>query len=245
MQNLFSLNGKVIILTGGSGFLGSYYMRALRDAGAIVIDWDLKSGIDITDDQSVAAAIENVLEKYGRVDGLVNNAALDAKPHSDPASNWKPYEEFPMDLWERELAVNLTGAMRVTKVVVPYMMRQRFGSIIFVASDLALIAPNNSIYDAGRFKDIAYITSKAGLLGLMRAWASRLGSYNVRVNAFVPGGVFNGHSEEFVKKNGALNMLGRMAEPNEYSGAIIFLLSDASTFMTGSCMVMDGGRTAW
>ena len=245
MQNPFSLNGKVIVLTGGSGFLGLHYMNALHNAGAIVVDWDLKSGVDITNDQSVAAALKNVLDTYGRVDGLVNNAALDAKPCSDPVSNWMAYEEFPMDLWERELAVNLTGAMRVTKAVAPLMMRQHSGSIIFVASDLALIGPNNSIYDTGRFKDIAYITSKAGILGLTRAWASRLGPYNIRVNAFVPGGVFNGHSEEFAKKNGALNMLGRMAEPNEYRGAIIFLLSDASTFMTGSCMVMDGGRTAW
>jgi NAD(P)-dependent dehydrogenase (short-subunit alcohol dehydrogenase family) len=110
---------------------------------------------------------------------------------------------------------------------------------------LALIAPNNGIYESGKFKDIAYVTSKAGLLGLMRTWAAYLGPHRVRVNAAVPGGMFNNQPESFVEKNSALNMLGRMAKKDEYNGMIQFLLSDASSYMTGASLIMDGGRTAW
>ena len=114
-----------------------------------------------------------------------------------------------------------------------------------MATDIAIIAPNNSIYQEGNFKDVAYVTSKTGLLGLMRSWASYLGKYNIRVNALSPGGMYNGQPEDFVEKNSALNMLGRMAEKGEYNGVIQFLLSDASSYMTGASLIVDGGRTAW
>lgn len=125
------------------------------------------------------------------------------------------------------------------------MMEQRRGSIVFVGSDLALIGPANFLYPEGRFKDIAYGTSKAGILGLMRFFAAYLGPYSVRANALVPGGMLRGHDPEFAKKNGALNMLGRMSNENEYNGAVQFLLSDASSYMTGASLIIDGGRTAW
>ena len=124
-------------------------------------------------------------------------------------------------------------------------MKQCSGSIIFIASDLGLIAPDNRIYDEGKFKDIAYVSSKAGILGLSRAWSTYLGPYNVRSNALAPGGMHNGHPPEFVEKVSKLNMLGRMAQLGEYNGSIAFLLSDASSYMTGSTLVVDGGRTAW
>ncbi|MDD5075438.1 MAG: SDR family oxidoreductase, partial [Candidatus Peribacteraceae bacterium] len=155
------------------------------------------------------------------------------------------YEKFPLELWEKEMRVNLTAAHLVTQCVAPAMMRARRGSIIFVSSELGLIAPQNHIYEAGKFKDIAYISSKAGIVGLMRGWASYLGSCGIRVNAIAPGGMYHGHTPEFAKKYGSLNMLGRMANEEEYNGAITFLLSDASSFMTGSTLVIDGGRTAW
>ena len=117
--------------------------------------------------------------------------------------------------------------------------------MVFISSDLSLIAPNNSIYGEGKFKDIAYVSSKAGLMGLMRAWASYLGPYGVRVNALVPGGMRNGQSDDFAKRNSALNMLGRMANPGEYDAAVAFMLSDASSYMTGSSLIIDGGRTSW
>lgn len=242
MNNLFSLNDKVVVVTGGSGFLGSQYCSALRDAGASVINWDLDTGVDISDPESIKKAVTGLK----KVDVLINNAALNFQADDISAKScWSPYEEFPRDLWENEIRINLTAQMDVTQAIAPLMMRQLSGSIIFVASDLALIGPHNDIYESGQFKDIAYITSKAGVLGLMRSWAAYLGPHNVRVNAFVPGGVYRNHTQEFAIKNGSLNMLGRMANHNEYNGPIIFLASEASSYMTGSCLVVDGGRTAW
>jgi NAD(P)-dependent dehydrogenase (short-subunit alcohol dehydrogenase family) len=248
MKDLFSVKGKVIIVTGGSGFLGSQFNKHLTSRGANVVIFDnlADEPVDITNPGGVKKAIDKTLKKYNRIDGVVNAAAINAVPGSEAAKDfWKPYEEYPLELWKKELDVNLTAAHIITQTVAPVMMNQKGGSIIFIASDLSLIAPNNAIYQEGRFKDIAYVASKAGLLGLMRSWASYLGKYNVRVNAAVPGGMYNGQPEDFVQKNSALNMLGRMAEKDEYNGAIQFLLSDASSYMTGASLIIDGGRTAW
>jgi NAD(P)-dependent dehydrogenase (short-subunit alcohol dehydrogenase family) len=248
MKDLFSVKGKVVILTGGSGFLGSQFNRHLTSCGAKVVIFDSQTDkpVDITNPEVVKKAVDITIKKYKRIDGMVNVAAINATPGSETSKNfWKPYEKYPLELWKKELDVNLTAAHIVTQAVAPFMMKQKNGSIIFLASDLAMIAPNNSIYQKGNFKDIAYVTSKTGLLGLMRSWASYLGKYNVRVNAAVPGGMFNGQPEDFVKKNTALNMLGRMARKDEYNGIIQFLLSDASSYMTGASLIADGGRTAW
>jgi len=246
MQNPLDLTGRTIVITGGAGFMGSQLVSALRGQGASVHVFD-RSGdapVDITDPTAVETAVKAILASEGRLDGLVHAAGLDAVP-GEGNPQFAPYESFPLELWEREFKVNLTAAQLVTQAVAPHMMQARQGSIVFIASDLALIAPNNSIYDEGKFKDIAYVSSKAGMLGLMRAWASYLGPHSVRANAFVPGGMRNAQSDDFAAKNGALNMLGRMAKPGEYDSAIAFLLSDASSYMTGASLVMDGGRTAW
>lgn len=248
MSDLFSVKDKVVVITGGAGFLGKQYAKALEEAGALVAVWDrqgIARYIDITDFDEVKREVELLLNKFERIDILINNAALNPASSRDKNKCWTPYENFPLDLWDTELNINLTGAMIATQAVAPQMMKQRSGSIIFVASDLALIAPNNSIYDPGSFKDIAYVTSKAGILGLMRGWASYLGRYNIRVNALVPGGMYRNQPEEFVKKNSQLTMLGRMSREGEYNGPILFLASDASSYMTGACLVIDGGRTAW
>ena len=245
---LFSITNRVIILTGGNGFLGSQFNAYLTSCGAIVVVFDMQTDqpVDITKPEEVAAAVAATVAEHGHIDGLINAAAINAVPGSATAmDSWRPYETFPLELWKKEIEVNLTAVQVLTQAVAPVMMRQKSGSIIYMASDLALIAPNNSIYDEGKFKDIAYVTSKSGLLGLLRAWASYLGKYNVRVNAAVPGGMYNNQPGSFVEKNCALNMLGRMAEKGEYNGMIHFLLSDASSYMTGAALVIDGGRTAW
>ncbi|MDD5772151.1 MAG: SDR family oxidoreductase [bacterium] len=247
MKNIFSIADKVIIITGGNGFLGSQFKKYLDQCGATTVNFD-KTGenpVDITNQKEVIKNVEEIIKKYGRIDGLVNVAAINASPGSETAKDfWKPYEDFPLELWKKELEVNLTAAHIITQAAAPHMMKQRSGSIIYVSSDLAMIAPNNSIYDQGKFKDIAYVTSKTGILGLMRSWASYLGRYNIRVNAAVPGGMFNNQPEDFVKRNSNLNMLGRMAKKDEYNGVIHFLLSEASSYMTGASLVIDGGRTA-
>lgn len=246
MNDLLSVEEKVIVLTGGAGFLGQQYKEALEQGGAKVVIFDRVAGVeeatDITEPESVRRQIEKVLRKFGRIDGLINNAAMNPAPGT-AKEHWAPYEKFSLAAWNEELKVNLTGSMTVTQCMAPVMMAQRSGSIIFVASDLALIAPNNAIYEPGNFKDIAYVTSKAGILGLMRCWASYLGPYSVRANALVLGGMYRGQSPSFVEKNSALNMLGRMSEAGEYNGPMLFLCSDASSYMTGACLVVDGGRT--
>jgi NAD(P)-dependent dehydrogenase (short-subunit alcohol dehydrogenase family) len=248
MNDLFSVKDKVIILTGGSGFLGSQFNQHLTSCGAKVVIFDNQADnpVDITNPVDIKKAVDKTFKKYKRIDGMVNVAAINATPGSKTSKDfWKPYEKYPLELWKKELDVNLTAAHIVTQAVAPVMMNQKSGSIIFLATDLAVIAPNNSIYQEGNFKDIAYVTSKTGLLGLMRSWASYLGEYNVRVNAAVPGGMYNNQPADFVKKNSALNMLGRMANKGEYDGVIQFLLSDASSYMTGASLIIDGGRTAW
>jgi NAD(P)-dependent dehydrogenase (short-subunit alcohol dehydrogenase family) len=248
MKDLFSVKDKVIILTGGSGFLGSQFNQHLTSCGAKIINFDNKADnpVDITNPADVKKAVDKTFKKYKHIDGVVNVAAINAVPGSETSKDfWKPYEKYPLTLWKKELDVNLTAAHIIMQAVAPIMMNQKSGSIVFLATDLAVIAPNNSIYQEGKFKDIAYVASKTGLLGLMRSWASYLGKYNIRVNAAVPGGMYNDQPADFVEKNSALNMLGRMAEKGEYDGVIQFLLSDASSYMTGASLLVDGGRTAW
>lgn len=244
-MNLFDIKGRIIIITGGSGFLGKQYTEALKDAGAVVENFDLDTGVDATNETSLQKAVDAVIKKHEHIDGLITNAA--ANPKTDEGGSggpWAPYSDFSADLFRKEIDLNLTGSFLAAKVVSKPMMKAKKGSIIFIGSDLSLIGPSNFIYPDGRFKDIAYGASKAGILGLMRFWAAFLGPHNVRANAFVPGGMFRNHDPEFAKKNASLNMLKRMSHEGEYNGPIQFLLSDASSYMTGSCLVVDGGRIA-
>ncbi len=258
---LFSVHGKVVILTGGVGYLGAQYAEALSHGGAQVVVWDtgrpatpvsgvIYENVDITSEKAVQTAVKKIIKKFGKIDALINNAALNpAVGAKNAAQAFVPYEEYHIGLWEKELAVNLTGTMICTKAVAPIMMKQKSGSIVNVASDLSLIAHDHRVYndpDEKRFKSIAYTTTKSGILGLTRQWAARLGRFGVRVNAFSPTGMrMDTLPKDFVESYGGANMLGRMAEYGEYSGPIIFLCSDASTMMTGANLVVDGGKTAW
>lgn len=244
-KDLFDISGRVIAITGGSGFLGTQYSQSLTAAGAVVENLDIATNVDVTSESSVQAAVAKVVEKHNKIDGLITNAA--ANPKADEAGDagpWAAYDDFSTELFRKELDINLTGSFLVAKAVAKQMIKQKSGSIVFISSDLGLIGPTNALYSEGRYKDIAYGASKAGILGLMRFFAAYLGQYNVRANALVPGGMFRGHDDDFAKKNGALNMLGRMSREGEYNGPIRFLLSDASSYMTGSTLVVDGGRTA-
>lgn len=243
---MFSVEGKVVIITGGAGFLGRQYAEALTNAGAKVVPWDIPV-VDITNRKNVKKATNDIIRSFGRIDVLINNAAMNPAVGSDEAKQmFVPYEKYPVDLWKKEIEVNLTGMLICTQAIAKQMMSQGWGVIVNIASEYANIAPDNRIYDEGKFKSIAYITTKSGVLGLTRAWASYLGRYNIRVNAFTPGGMYKSEMpEEFYKKYSSLNMFGRMAKVDEYNGAILFLCSEASSFMTGAQLIMDGGKSAW
>jgi len=262
-DSLFSLKGKVVVITGGAGFLGMQYARALGHSGAQVVIWDTKNVavkkadvtlrsevVDITSEHDVESAVQKVMKQYGHIDGLINNAAMNpAVGSADAGKQFVPYEEYPVELWEKELKVNLTGTMICTKAIAPIMMKQKSGSIINIASEVSVIAHDHRVYndpEGRKFKSIAYTTTKAAVLGFTRQWAARLGSYNVRVNAFSPGGMqTEAQPKDFVERFSATNMLGRMAKAGEYNGIIVFLCSDASSFMTGHNLVADGGKSAW
>ena len=179
----------------------------------------------------------------------MNNAVIDPPPPKEGEPGWEDYIEFPKAKWEKEIGVGLSGAHYTIQAVAPMMISQKKGSIINISSTTGITASNHSKYPPGRFKSPAYGTVKTALLGLTRAWASyfsRIETPNVRVNAVCFGAVnFKEITPELLEKLKGRNMMGRAARPNEYHGAIVFLASDASAFMTAQTLIIDGGQTAW
>ena len=259
LEELFSVRDRVVIITGGVGKLGREYARVLSDAGAHVALFDIVpngkvpegvSGsyhrVDITDRDAVMRAVAAVLDAHGHIDVLINNAMLDTVSGSEAFRlQFVPYEDYSADLWARELAVGFTGMLFVTQAVAPVMKKQKSGSIINISSIYGNIAPANRIYEAGEYKSIGYATVKSGVRNFRRAWASYLRGPGIRVNTLTPGGVFFGQDQKFVEAYASRTILGRMAEPTELNGAIVFLASDASRYMTGANLIVDGGWTAW
>ena len=273
IQEKFDLSGRVAIVTGGVGLLGTEFCKTLAEAGAAVAVVDLnasasqavadtltKSGyqaqafaVDITKPDSVNAMVENVLSTFGRIDILVNSAALD--PKFDPDAVKKgitpgAFEDYPLEQWNAALNVNLTGMFLITQACVKPMLAQgKKGSIINICSTYGLNGPDQRIYikDGERvaFKPVYYTVTKAGVMGFTKYLAAYYAGTDIRVNALTPGGVFNNHEDYFVKNYSAKTIIGRMAKKDEMNGALLFLASDASSYMTGNNVVVDGGWTAW
>lgn len=246
----FRLDGKVIIVTGAAGLLGTQYCRAIEEAGGISVAADKKATgephVDVTDKASVQAFVRRTLKHFGRIDGLVNNAGIDPKFEGSPArKHTHSFEDYPLELWNQSLDVNITGMFLMAQTVAPVMLRQGKGSIVNIASTYALVGPDQRLYPKGSYKPVAYSVTKSAVLGLTRYLAAYWAGKGIRVNTLTPGGVFHGHDKEFVKRYSSRTPLGRMAKPDEYNAAIVFLLSDASSYMTGSNLVIDGGWTAW
>lgn len=272
-NELFDLTGRVVVITGGAGLLGQRHGEAIAGAGGIPVLADIRANhletdsagladrfgplasaiaVDITDPRSVEALLESVLKKYGRVDVLINNAANNPKIESGSAVEFSRLESLTLDQWQADLAVGLTGAFLCSRVIGGEMATQGRGVIVNVASDLALIAPDQRLYrkpgvpdELQPVKPVTYSVVKSGLLGLTRYLATYWATAGVRVNAISPGGVQTDQPEEFVQRLSNLIPLGRMARVDEYQGAMLFLCSDASSYMTGANLVVDGGRTAW
>ena len=241
----FSLKDKVVVITGGAGLLGKMHAEAVREAGGkpiltdVIDDGDCHY-MDVTDKNS----IEEFVDKYlDRVDVLINNAALNPKMSTKDETN--KFEDFSLDKWNKSLEVNLTGTFLCSQVFINKMIKDKTkGVVINVASDLGVIAPNQNIYD-GDVKPVDYSVTKHAIIGLTKYLSTYFGDKNIRVNAISPGGVYTNQSDDFVERLSKLIPMGRMANKDEYKGAIVFLCSDASTYMTGENIVMNGGRAAW
>lgn len=271
-KSLFDLQGRVALITGGAGLLGYHHGAILADAGAHVVLLDLDAAdpqsraerltdkygpkslgviCDITRENSVEAARKKILEEFGRIDILVNNAANNPKiEDGNGNTTWSRLENFPLDVWDADIRVGLTGAFICSRIFGAEMAKQGSGIIVNVASDLAVIAPDQRLYrvdgladDAQPVKPVTYSVVKTALVGLTRYLATYWSSANIRVNAISPGGVFNDQPEVFLSRIKQLIPMGRMADRDEYQGAILFLCSDASSYMTGANLVIDGGRS--
>jgi NAD(P)-dependent dehydrogenase (short-subunit alcohol dehydrogenase family) len=267
------LTGRVAVITGGGGLLGRQHAAAIASAGGIPVLWDcvtdrpgldlesLKSCygagasiqmVDITSAGSVEAAVHETLSRYGRIDILVNNAANNPKMENTAGVEFSRLENFSIEQWENDLNVGLKGAFLCSRTIGPIMARQGYGVIVNIASDLAVIAPDQRLYrkeglavDQQPVKPVTYSVVKSGLIGLTRYLATYWCDQGVRCNALSPGGVENGQPGDFVAKLSSLIPMGRMARPDEYQGALIFLCSDASSYMNGQNLVVDGGRSCW
>lgn len=272
-HELFDLTGRVAVITGGAGLLGEQHACAIASAGGIPVLVDLRADLaeqkvcsiagrfgvsalgisaDITQLEQVRLLLKQILEHYGRVDILINNAANNPKMESTAEVNFSRFENFTAAQWEADLAVGLTGAFFCSQVIGSEMARRRRGVIVNVASDLALIGPDQRLYrqpglseDLQPVKPVTYSVVKSALVGLTRYLATYWAEVGVRVNAISPGGVYNQQPDEFIARLANLIPLGRMAGIDEYRGAILFLCSDASSYMTGANLVIDGGRTCW
>ena len=266
----FSLQGKTALVTGGAGLLGREFCRTLAEAGAFVYVAELtqdlslavaeeinRAGyrakaveVDITQPEPVRHMVEQIAAETGRLDAVVNSAALD--PKFDPSHSFSgnnAFEDYPLSFWQQAVDVNLTGAFLVSQACARQMVRQGKGSIINICSMYGLVGPDQRIYKKPDmpqvYKPVYYPVTKAGILGLTRYIATYYAGTQIRANALTPGGIFNNNDEVFLKQYSARAVMGRMGNKDEMNGAVLFLASDASSYMTGSNLVVDGGWTAW
>lgn len=268
MKNIFDLSTKTIILTGASGQLGSYYAQAFLDQGATVVSLDLERSesdlqtqklfphryqfikCDITAAQDVEMAFNLMMQKEIQPNVLVNNAGLDSPPDADAKENG-PFEQYPEDSWDKVMSVNLKGPFLLCQAFGRNLLKNHHsGSIINISSIYGMVSPDQSLYSYRRtkeeqfFKPVAYSVSKSGIFNFTRYLAAYWADKSIRVNSLTIAGVFNFQDEKFLENYCGRIPIGRMAQPEDYVGALIFLASEASNYMTGSNLVVDGGWTA-
>lgn len=259
IKELFDLKEKVIILTGAAGLLGREYANILSEAGADVILVDiippvdiltenygtnpLPCQIDISDKKQVKEMCEEVIKRYGKIDVLINNAV----GYVDRGKKFfNKFEDYDIESWNKVLEINLTGTFLISQEVGKQMVKQGYGNIINVSSTYGLVGADQRIYgDSGINAPISYAVTKGGIINMTRFLAAYYEGKNIRVNTLSPGGVFNNQNQEFVKNYEYKTILGRMADKKDYCGAMLFLCSNASSYMTGANLIIDGGWTAW
>lgn len=273
-ETLFSVKDKIIIVTGGLGQLGAQYVKTLHERGAKVAalathidetridrvlgaikdsDRLLCATVNITDKASINQVLDQIEARWGVPDGLVNNAGVDTQPSAPPEVSG-PFEDFPEEVFRDVVEVNLVGTFLMTQQVGKRMKQAgKGGSIINVGSIYGVVSPVQDIYsykkeDTGIpfVKPVAYSAAKSGLYNFTRYCATYWGRDGIRVNTLTLSGVERSDQDPRFQKNYTQRIpIGRMAKAHEYNGAVVFLLSDASTYMTGSNVVVDGGWTAW
>lgn len=271
---LFSLKSQVVVITGAAGLLGRQHAEAVARAGGTPVLLDLHAqpveqmaadlaarygvpasgwAVDITREAEIEANCAAILARHGRIDGLVNNAANNPKVEGDGSKNFSRLENFPLEVWQADVAVGLTGAFLCAKHYGTAISRNpQGGSIVNISSDLGLIAPDQRLYrktglpdDQQPVKPVTYSVVKTGLIGLTRYLATYWADRNVRCNALCPGGVENNQNPAFLQEVSSRIPMGRLARPDEYQGTLLFLLSAASSYVNGAVLAADGGRSAW
>ena len=268
-SELFSLANKVVVVTGGAGLLGQVFCQALADVGAhvAIVDLDLASaetaaksinksdtqkvvafGSDITSPESVTQMVANVIKQFGRIDVLVNNAASKG---SNLDTFFEPFESYSLQTWREVMSVNIDGLFLVAQAVGNQMKKQGGGSIIQTSSIYGVVAPDQRIYKGSEYNGRAintpavYSASKAAVNGLTSYLSTYWATSKIRVNSLTPGGIASGQNDEFNKRYSSRVPLGRMGEASELVGALIYLASDASSYVTGQNIIVDGGLSAW
>ncbi|WP_294961193.1 SDR family oxidoreductase [Sulfurimonas sp.] len=270
----FNLKSNLAIITGGAGLLGRKHIEALLEADADVIVFDINDkaleevkeycldkykkeililNVNITKENELEKAKEVIFDKYNKYpDILINNAAIDPKFEKNSKVNKSRFENFELNQWNLEISVGLTGAMLCSKTFGYEMAKNNKGVILNIASDLGVIAPDQRLYkqdglsdEEQNVKPVTYSVIKHGLIGLTKYIATYWADKGVRCNAFAPGGVFNNHPDDFLEKVTNLIPMKRMANIDEYKSSILFLCSDASSYMNGATLNMDGGRSVW
>ena len=257
---LFDLEGRVAVVTGGMGQLGQVYLAGLVARGVRVASFDVAAGavpegvrayeVDVTDRASIGRAVDDVVSEWGVPHVLVNNAGLDSPPDA-PAEEVGPFEDYPEAAFDAVMDVNVKGTVLSCQVVGGAMAREGRGSIVNISSVYGLLSPPQDLYEFRRtegetfFKPVAYSVSKSAVLNLTRYLATYWATQGVRVNTLTLAGVWNDQQQEFLDAFAARSPIGRMLDAEEALGALVFLASDASSYVTGSNVVVDGGWSAW
>jgi len=274
LESLFRLDGKIIVITGAVGLLGKKHAELVAAYGGTPILLDLYDdqvnklaaelsekysvpamgmSVDITDEDAISSNCTQLVEIFGKIDGLVNNAANNPKVETNDKKIFSRLENFPLDVWNQDIAVGLTGAYLCSKYYGSQIAKNpNGGTIVNISSDLGLMAPDQRLYtkegladELQPVKPVTYSVVKTALIGLTRYLATYWPEKNVRCNAICPGGIENGQPEDFLNDVSLRIPMGRLAQSNEYQGVLLFMLSNASSYLNGAIIPVDGGRTAW